>query len=132
MSHSSVVAEAEIETMSQVPLGGLAYETRNFRGAPGVMSGLARPVGLHSPPLAVDSQGLLDIGGCKFVTFFRMAYREDLSVGSQGQERLYLCSCHLKQTVVFYPLCCMKRGPPLGTSGVRWDSALSDGCGDLR
>lgn len=74
MSHSSVVAEAEIETMSQVPLGGLAYETRNFRGAPGVMSGLARPVGLRSPPLAVDSQGLLDIGGCKFVTFFRVEW----------------------------------------------------------
>lgn len=70
MSHSSVVAEAEIETMSQVPLGGLAYETRNFRGAPGVMSGLARPVGLHSPPLAVDSQGLLDIGGCNFCDIF--------------------------------------------------------------
>lgn len=71
MSHSSVVAEAEIETMSQVPLGGLAYETRNFRGAPGVMSGLARPVGLHSPPLAVDSQGLLDIGGCNFCDIFQ-------------------------------------------------------------
>lgn len=34
----------------------------------------------------------------------RMVYREGLLVGSWGQERLYLCPCYLKQTVVVDPL----------------------------